>query len=125
MAQKSLEKVLAALRPENITYEIRVLPITVAALVTTGRIERKLGDLGTTHRIITPGLCAADLDGLSRQLGVPVERGPKELKDLPVFFGKGPQEPDLSKYRVRIFAEIVDAPELSTPMKYWHELPNK
>jgi dihydropteroate synthase-like protein len=50
---------------------------------------------------------------VSGHFGVPFERGPEELKDLPQFFGRGGKPPDLSRYDVRIFAEIVDAPNMS------------
>ena len=42
-----------------------------------------------------------------------MERGPEELIDLPHYFGHKGKPPDLSRYDVRIFAEIVDAPQLS------------
>ena len=58
-------------------------------------------------------MCRGDLAPLAAKYGVPVERGPKDLKDLPQFFGAGSKLPDLSRYDVRIFAEIVDAPDLS------------
>jgi dihydropteroate synthase-like protein len=51
------------------------------------------------------------LAALSSKLGVAVERGPDEIKDLPLYFGKGRAQPDLSRHSVQIFAEIVDAPE--------------
>jgi dihydropteroate synthase-like protein len=60
-----------------------------------------------------PGRCRGDLDRVSAHFGVPFERGPEELKDLPRFFGRGGKLPDLSRYDVRIFAEIVDAPNMS------------
>ncbi len=44
---------------------------------------------------------------------MPFERGPDELKDLPAYFGKGGRGLDLSRYDIRIFAEIVDASALS------------
>jgi dihydropteroate synthase-like protein len=50
---------------------------------------------------------------LEDKYGVPVARGPVDLKDLPQYFGRGGKAPDLSKYDVNIFAEIVDAPQLS------------
>jgi dihydropteroate synthase-like protein len=50
---------------------------------------------------------------LSERFGIPVERGPKELKDLPQYFGRESSTPDLSRYDVQIFAEIVDAPDLT------------
>jgi dihydropteroate synthase-like protein len=41
------------------------------------------------------------------------ERGPDELKDLPAYFGKHGRGLDLSRHDMRIFAEIVDASQLS------------
>jgi len=64
------------------------------------------------NRILLPGRCRADLERLSAQFAVPFERGPEELKDIPAYFGKGGHPPDLSRYDVRIFAEIVDASAL-------------
>lgn len=113
LARKSLGRVLESIRAEEFTYEIHNLPYTVAALMTTDMILRRLDNTRNADRIIIPGLCNGNLDEASRKLGIPVERGPKDLKDLPVFFGKGLLAPDLSRYDVRIFSEIVDAPDLS------------
>ena len=52
-------------------------------------------------------VCRGDLDDLSRHYGVPVLRGPDELKDLPQFFGRNGTAPDLSRHDVLIFAEIA------------------
>ncbi len=54
-----------------------------------------------------------NLSQLKDHFGVPFERGPDEIIDLPQFFGKGGKPPDLSRYDMRIFAEIVEAPQLS------------
>ncbi len=64
-------------------------------------------------RIILPGRCRANLETLSRELGVKVERGPDEISDLPSYFGRGGRAPDLSRYDIRIFSEIVDASDVS------------
>ncbi len=113
LARKSLERIMKSIQAEEFSYEIYSLPITVAALMTTDMIQRQLGKISSVERIIIPGLCVGNIDEVGRKLGIPVERGPKELKDLPFFFGKGAQPPDLSQYNARIFAEIVDAPDLS------------
>jgi dihydropteroate synthase-like protein len=63
--------------------------------------------------VIVPGRCRGDLAALGQALGVSIERGPDELKDLPVYFGRQRQGVDLSRYEVQIFAEIVEAPSLS------------
>ena len=114
LAEKSLRRVLDALSPRPFTYEVQVLGVAVAALMTTDLIGRRLKQAGDAQRIILPGRCRGDLDALQRNFGIPVERGPEELKDLDRYFGvEGPPR-DLSKTDVKIFAEIVDAPELST-----------
>src|SRR5690606_10850143 len=48
-------------------------------------------------------------------VGISVDRGPEDLKDLPQFFGRKGKAPDLSRYDVKIFAEITDAPMISIP----------
>jgi dihydropteroate synthase-like protein len=58
-------------------------------------------------------LCQGDLSLLHRQFGIPAERGPEDLKDLPQYFGQQGVKPDLTQYSVKIFAEIVDAPDLT------------
>jgi dihydropteroate synthase-like protein len=58
---------------------------------------------------VLPGRCRVDLARLTETFGVPFERGPDELKDLPAYFGKRGRPADLSRYDMRIFAEIVDA----------------
>ena len=44
---------------------------------------------------------------------MPFLRGPDELKDIPAFFGRARKAADMTKYDIRIFAEIVDASALS------------
>jgi dihydropteroate synthase-like protein len=61
---------------------------------------------------MVPGRCRGDLDALQAHYGIPVVRGPEELKDLPRHFDRAAKAVDLSSYEVRIFAEIVDAPRL-------------
>lgn len=113
LAEKSLHKVLAEIQPSNFNYRIAQLGVSVAALMTPELIMRRLADKGDADRIMLPGLCRGDLAPLEEKYGVPVERGPEDLKDLPRYFGKGAKQPDLSAFEARIFAEIVDAPELT------------
>lgn len=113
LAEKSLHKVLAEIQPGNFNYRIAQLGVSVAALITPELIMRRLADKGDADRIMLPGLCRGDLAPLEEKYGVPVERGPEDLKDLPRYFGKGAKQPDLSTFETRIFAEIVDAPELT------------
>lgn len=94
-------------------YRVAQIGVSVAALMTPELIARRLADAGDADRILVPGLCRGELAPLAVKYGVPVERGPEDLKDLPQFFGHGGKAPDLSQQDVLIFAEIVEAPELT------------
>jgi dihydropteroate synthase-like protein len=111
LAEKQLRSILKKMQPE-FTYTVHEPGVKVAALMTAEMIARRLTDTFGADRIILPGRCRGDLEALSQQLGIPVERGPEELKDLPQYFGKAAQHIDLSQYQVKIFAEITDAPQL-------------
>ena len=113
LAEKSLHRVLESMQPTEFTYEVRQLGVSVAALMTTQLIQKRLLDTGQANKIVIPGRCRGDIDKLSNSLGIPVERGPEELKDLPAYFGLTAKKTDMSKYDVQIFAEIVDAPNMS------------
>jgi len=113
LAQPQLERVLAAMQPAPFTWEVREIGLQVAALMTADLIRRRVAQPVQAQRIIVPGRCRGDLDALSTHYGVPVQRGPEELKDLPQFFDRDAQPIDLSERAVMIFAEIVDAPRLA------------
>ena len=113
LAEKSLTRTLEAMAPTPFTWRVHQLGVSVAALMTAEMIERRLPDAMGADRILVPGRCRGDLEPLRTRLGVPVERGPEELVDLPQFFGKSAAARDLSRYDTLIFAEIVDAPQLS------------
>ena len=115
LAEKSLQKVLAEMQPTDFKYRVAQLGVSVAALMTPELIMRRLKDKGDADKILLPGLCRGDLTQLETKYGVPVERGPEDLKDLPRYFGRGGRKPDLSRHDVKIFAEIVDAPQLTLP----------
>jgi len=97
------------------TYEVREIGLQVAALMTADLIERRVAAPLAADRIIVPGRCRGDLDALSTHYGIPVERGPEELKDLPRHFNRAAHRVALDDYEVKIFAEIVDAPRLALP----------
>lgn len=112
LAEKSLQRVLASLSDPPFSCQVREIGIQVAGLMTADLVRRRVAAPVAADRILVPGRCRGDLDALSTHYGVPVERGPEELKDIPEFFGHGGRPPDLSRYAVRIFAEIVDAPRM-------------
>jgi dihydropteroate synthase-like protein len=112
LAEPSLRRVLDGMAPTPFTWEVRELGLQVAALMTADMIRRRLPSPVAARRVIVPGRCRGDLQALSEHYGVPVERGPEEVKDLPQFFGHEAKPVDLSRYDTDIFAEIVDAPRL-------------
>lgn len=99
------------------------MPISVAALMTTSWIARHF-TLPAAHRrhvplppdvdlILIPGFCEGDLDDIVRACGIPAERGPKDLMDIPAYFKVERQLEDYGAYSIEIIAEIQDALELS------------
>ncbi len=113
LAQPQLEKVLGSIEDAPFTWEVREIGLQVAALMTAEMIRRRVAAPVQANRIVVPGRCRGDLDALTAHYGIPVQRGPEELKDLPRFFDRAARPVDLSEYEVAIFAEIVDAPRLS------------
>ena len=114
LAETSLKQVLHEMAPTPVTWEVQPLKIKVAALLTGEMIKRQLPHTGNAGRVIIPGRCCGDLDALSEHFGVPFQRGPEELRDLPEWLGQTGRPPDLTQHDVLIFAEIVDAPNLTS-----------
>ncbi|MEM8843745.1 MAG: DUF6513 domain-containing protein [Pseudomonadota bacterium] len=113
LAEKSLHKVLEGMEPKDFTYEVYQIGVSVAALMTTDLIARRLKDVSQFDKVLLPGRCRGDIEELAKKLETPVERGPEELKDLPQHFGHAAKKTDLSQYSTDIFAEIVDAPNMT------------
>ena len=99
------------------------MPISVAALMTTSWIARHFS-LPPNHRryvhlppdcdlILLPGFCEGELDEIERTFGIPAERGPKDLIDIPSYFSVERRREDYGAYTVQIMAEIQDALQLS------------
>ncbi|MEM7467383.1 MAG: DUF6513 domain-containing protein [Pseudomonadota bacterium] len=113
LAESSLNKTLESIPDRQFSFDIKVLGVSVAALMTTDLIAKRLDPFDGVDRVILPGRCRGELAILETQFGVPFERGPEELKDLPQFFGGEKYQFDLSHHDMKIFAEIVDAPQSS------------
>lgn len=113
LAEKQLLQVLEEMQPTEFSYSVHRLGLSVAALMTADMIRRRLKDTFGANRIVVPGRCRGDLKALSEEMSIPFERGPKEVKDLPGYFGKKARQPDLNQYQLKIFAEIVDAPNIT------------
>lgn len=114
LAEPALRRVLAELAPAvGFEADVAVLPITVVALATTPWVARHLTVPAGVERVLLPGLCVGDLEPIREKAGCPVERGPKDLRELPEFFGRksGPP-PGYGKHDIAILAEINHAPRL-------------
>ncbi|MGH7527646.1 MAG: DUF6513 domain-containing protein, partial [Gemmatimonadales bacterium] len=112
LAEPALRRVLEEMQP---AFEARVavLKITVAALMTTPWIARFLEVPAETDLVLIPGLCEGDTTAISERFGVRVEKGPKDLREIPRYFGQAAAAPDYGRYTIEILAEINNAPRLT------------
>jgi len=113
LAEQRLRKMLAGMEDAGFEWEIVDIGVKVAALMTEPIILRRLPRPVRADRVIVPGRAGVDPERLAGAFGVAFERGPDELVDLPRHLGRAGRAPDLSRYDIRIFAEIVDAPRLA------------
>ena len=93
-------------------YEVSVLRITVAALMTTAWIAKHLTDVVGVDRIVIPGLCEGDVREIEDRWAVKAEKGPADLRDLPEHFGQQALREEYGAHDIRIFAEINNVPYL-------------
>jgi dihydropteroate synthase-like protein len=115
LADPALRRALADLAPQaGFEYRVAVLPISVAALMTAPWVARHLTVPPGIDRVLLPGWCAGDLAPVETVAKVPVERGPKDLRDLPTHFGRqtGPP-PGYGAHDIAILAEINHVPRLT------------
>lgn len=111
LAEPALRQVLAGMDPP-FRYDVAVMKITVAALMTTDWIARFLQVPGEADLVMIPGLCEGDPASLSETLGVAVARGPKDLREIPAFFGRAAAGRAYGEWDIEIAAEINNAPRL-------------
>ncbi len=122
LAEPALRRLLAD-TALPFTFEVAVMPISVAALMTTAWIARHF-TLPVTHRrhvplppdvdlVLIPGFCEGDLGEIEGACGVPVERGPKDLIDIPAYFNVERTLEGYGAYSIEIIAEIQDALDLT------------
>lgn len=115
LAEHGLREILDRLSSElKFTYELAVMPITVAALMTPAWIAKRLTIPQGTDLIIVPGYCEHQLQDLQQSIQVPVQVGPHDMRKIPQHFGLGYQRPeDYGTYDIEILGEINHAPRLS------------
>ena len=115
LAESSLRSVVAQLGTDlEWDYTIQVLPITVAALMSPQWIADRIHVPPQATRVLLPGYCYGDLSIVQQKTDAMVERGPRDVLQLPDFFGaRRSVGPDFGDYDIRIIAEINHAPRLS------------
>lgn len=116
LAEHSLRRVVGELSSQlGFAYSIEVMPITVAALMTPEWVSRHLQVPPEATRVILPGYCEGDLAPVTNVAGVPVERGPRDLRRLHEFFKGQPLPSDYGQFDIEILAEINHCPNLTLP----------
>ena len=112
LAEPALRRVLAGMDLPGAS-DVAVLKITVAALMTTPWIARMLELPEKVDLILIPGLCEGDTKIIEDRFGVRVEKGPKDLREIPRYFGRSAAEAAYGDWDIEILAEINNAPRLS------------
>ena len=112
LAEPALRRTIAEMAPA-FAWEVAVLKITVAALMTTPWIARFLEVPPDTDLVLIPGLCEGDPSVIAERAGVTVEKGPKDLRQIPEYFGRAAAARDYGAYDIEIVAEVNNAPRLA------------
>ncbi|HEU5260383.1 MAG TPA: DUF6513 domain-containing protein [Gemmatimonadales bacterium] len=112
LAEPALRRTLAEMAPV-FAYDVAVMKITVAALMTTPWIARFLKAPPGTDLVLIPGLCEGDPAVIAEAAGVRVEKGPKDLRQIPEHFGRAAAARDYGAYDIEIVAEVNNAPRLT------------
>jgi dihydropteroate synthase len=94
-------------------HDVAVQRITVAALMTTPWIARFLEVPAGVDLVVIPGLCEGDVRIVAEKAGVPVEKGPKDLREIPRHFGRAAAARNYGAWDIQILAEINNAPRLT------------
>jgi dihydropteroate synthase-like protein len=116
LAEPALRRTLAEMAPP-FSYEITALGITVAALMTTpwiaSHLHRREHVPEGTDLVLIPGLCEGDPGVIREKIGIHVERGPKDLREIPRHFGRAAVASQYGAWDIEILAEINNAPRLT------------
>lgn len=122
LAEASVRQVASELASKHgFQHSIQVMPITVAALMTARWMLRHLAVPPKATCLFLPGYLAKELEDIRKSVAefspsLRVECGPKNILDLPNFFGSGGEARDgYGDYSIQIIAEINHADRI--PLK--------
>jgi dihydropteroate synthase-like protein len=98
----------------------------VAALMTTEWIARHLETAGGADLVLIPGLCEGETAPLEEKLRTAVAKGPKDLREIPQYFGRAAAAREYGAWDIEILAEINNAPrltraEIETAARYFQD----
>jgi dihydropteroate synthase len=115
LAEHALRKEVEALSAKiGFDASIDVLPITVAALMTPAWIARHIQVPQPATKVIIPGYCEGDVTPIAEAAKVPVQHGPRDLRQLGELFGQQDErKAGYGGYDIEILAEINHAPRLT------------
>jgi dihydropteroate synthase len=114
LAEHALKSVVAPLAADiGFDYSVDVLPITVAALMTPEWVARHWHVPASATRIVLPGYCEGEIAPLAESTSAAIERGPRDLRQLPRYFRREPPPDDYGRYDIEIIAEINHCPRLT------------
>ena len=112
LAEPALRRTLAEMAPA-FSCDVAVMKITVAALMTTPWIARFLDVPAGADLVLIPGLSEGDPAVIAEKVGVRVEKGPKDLREIPEYFGRAATMREYGAYDIEIVAEVNNAPRLT------------
>ncbi|OLC39040.1 MAG: hypothetical protein AUH81_02780 [Candidatus Rokubacteria bacterium 13_1_40CM_4_69_5] len=112
LAEPALRRTLTEMAPA-FAHEVAVMKITVAALMTTPWIARFLDVPAGTDLVLIPGLCEGDVAVIAEKVGTRVEKGPKDLRQIPEYFGRAAASRAYGASDIDIVAEVNNAPRLA------------
>jgi dihydropteroate synthase len=110
LAEPAVRNIVSEL---ELDHQIAVMNISVAALMTTRWIARRLEVPSGVDNIVIPGLCEGEVDALQQATGLPVRKGPADVRALPEWYGREAIRNELGPRDVRVFAEINDVQSLT------------
>jgi dihydropteroate synthase-like protein len=112
LAEPALRRTLVEMEAP-FACEVAALRITVAALMTTTWIARHLAVPEGIDLVLIPGLCEGDSAVIQEKVGVPVVKGPADLREIPRYFGRTTAAREYGAWDIEILAEINNAPRLN------------
>ncbi len=114
IASPAVQTIVEKLSKEfSFAYEITVMPITVAALMTAKWIAKKLEISNDVDFVFVPGYLTDDVELLQKKFAAKLIVGPRDIRDLPEMFGRKVQREGYGDYSIEIIAEINYAHRLT------------